>query len=471
MLAIKSMKNLQNYVPVDIAALEASIDGLVYDSYEKMNIREDLIDIEQVIDGLGSNQFLEIYTNTLTDMLKDIPSDYFCGNDMFNPAATPNIRLTSLRKDHLAEDFDSAVSVIRGMVKLVAPEGSKRIQEILNFKRNTDFIKALGKLDSKYFGDMPASFGILQEHIRGFYNRYRQLKDSKNLDSAEYSNILRGLNTNLQNITGQIFWEQISLIARKKALEIFFSEIHPGVKDAFIRSGGRIVVEGKQAGTQTNTSGLQEVADSLVTISFEMKDGSVVASVTTADSTKLSGNAVKNNRFFIGATKTQSQIFTLGYLLDKIERRNYWENRLKVYLDNYEETSTDDENWDNTRLGFYLLAMYDVLAVRATESGTYAQTLTINDKINTISSVIRSISNYYQFESQGRSGIRGPENNIFTMAQTYAEYARKQRKVSRGRDWNKMLYHEDEPELERNYNNYINQLMATKIAISSNVLF
>ncbi len=78
--------------------------------------------------------------------------------------------------------------------------------------------------------------------------------------------------------------------------------------------------------------------------------------------------------------------------------------------------------------------MYDVLAVRATESGTYAQTLTINDKINTISSVIRSISNYYQFESQGRSGIRGPENNIFTMAQTYAEYARKQRKVSRGRD-------------------------------------
>ncbi len=34
-----------------------------------------------------------------------------------------------------------------------------------------------------------------------------------------------------------------------------------------------------------------------------------------------------------------------------------------------------------------------------------------------------------------------------------------------------MLYHEDEPELEENYNNYINQLMATKIAISSNVLF
>lgn len=65
------------------------------------------------------------------------------------------------------------------------------------------------------------------------------------------------------------------------------------------------------------------MADSLVTISFENKEGTVIASVTTADSTKLSGSALEKNKFFIGATKTQSEIFTLGYLLDKIERKAY----------------------------------------------------------------------------------------------------------------------------------------------------
>lgn len=468
MLAVKSIKNLQSYTPVDIVALEASIDRMVFDSYEKMNIREDLIDLEQVINGLGSDQFLKIYTDTLTDMLKDIPSDYFCGADMFNPAASPNIRITSLRRDHLAEDFDSAVSVIRGMVKLVAPEGSKEIQRILNLKTNTGFIKALGNLDSKYFGDLPDSFGVLQEHIRGFYSRYTELKGKKGKITSDD---IKGINTNLQNITGQIFWEQISLIAREKALEIFFSQIDDPAIQAFIQSGGRVIARGKQVGTKTNSTGNQEVADSLVTISFEDKEGSVVATVTTADSTKLSGSALEKNKFFIGATKTQSETFTLGYLLDKIERKTYWENRLKVYLDGSQETSNDDANWDNTRLGFYLLAMYDVLAVRATQSGQYAQTLTVNNKINTINQVIRNISHYYQYESQGNSGIRSAENNIFTMAQTYSEYVRKQQKISRGRDWNKNPYHADEPDLESNYDNYIAQLMATKISISSNVLF
>ena len=205
MIAIKSIKNLQNYVPVDIAALEASIDRMVFESYKVTGLENDLIEIQDVINGLGSDEFLKIYTDTLTDLLKEIPSDYFCGEDMFNPAASPNIRITSLRRDHLAEDFDSAVSVIRGLVKLIAPDSSKEIQRILSLKTNVGFIKALGNLDSKYFGDLPDSFGVLQEHIRGFYSRYHQLKNSKGLNPTEYSNILKGLNTNLQNITGQIF--------------------------------------------------------------------------------------------------------------------------------------------------------------------------------------------------------------------------------------------------------------------------
>lgn len=461
MLAVKSIKNLENYIPVDIAALEASIDQLVMNSYKVMQIENDLIEINDVINGLGSEAFLKIYTDTLTDMLKEIPSDYFAGEDMFNPAASPNIRLTSLRKDHLNEDFDSAVSVIRGMVKLVAPQGNKRIQQILGFN-NTNFIKALGKLEPK---DMPPSFGVLQEHIRGFYNRYRQLKTGK-FDP----NVLKALNTNLQNITGQIFWEQISLIAREKALEVFFSQIHPGIKNAFFSSGGKIIVEGKQTGAKRNKSGGQEVADSLVTISFKMGD-SVLASITTADSTKLSGNAITSGRFFVGATQGQSKMYDIGYLLDRIGQRSYWENRLKVYLDDSEESPADAINWDNTRLGFYLLAMYDVLAVRATTSGQYAQTLTVNDKIYLINNIIRAISKYYQTESKGTSGIRSAENNIFSMGGGYAEYVTTQQKISRGTDWSGMRYTADEPELESNYNNYIKQVMATKIAISSNVLF
>ena len=53
----------------------------------------------------------------------------------------------------------------------------------------------------------------------------------------------------------------------------------------------------------------------------------------------------------------------------------------------------------------------------------------------------------------------------------YAEYVTTQQKISRGTDWSGMRYTADELELESNYNNYIKQVMATKIAISSNVLF
>ena len=464
MLAVKSMKNLQSYVPVNIAALEASIDTLVANSFKVSGIQKDLIEINDVMEGLGSEKFLKIYADALADMFKDIPSDYFVGDDFFNPAAAPNLRVTSLRADNLKEDFDSAVSFIRQMVKIVAPN-TKQIQKLLSYKTSEAFIRNLGEISSS---GMPENFGVLQEHIRGFYKKYAQLKGKKEITKSE----IQAINTNLQNITGQIFWEQISLEARKKALEIFFNEVHSGIKQSFFDSGGHIVVEGKQSGTNVNRSGQQEISDSIVTLSLVNKDGVVVATIETGDSTKLSGSAAENKKFFISSTKTQSEMYDVKYLLDLVNKTDYWENRLKVYLDNSEESATDDENWNNTRLGFYLLAMYDVLAVRATEvGGQYAQTLTVNNKIMLMNDVLKGISNYYQKESKGRSGIRAPENNIFNMAGGYANYVMQQQKISRGVDWAGAKYLTDEPELETNYNNYIKQVMATKISISSNVLF
>lgn len=458
------MQNLQSYVPINITALEASIDALVANSFKVSGIQQDLIEINDVMQGIGSDQFLKIYADVLADMFKDIPSDYFAGEDFFNPAVAPNLRITSLRAGHLREDFDSAVSFIRSMVKAIGPN-NKEIQELLALKTNTGFIKRLGKIDP---AGMPESFGPLQEHIRGFYNRYQQLKGQKNIDP----NDLKGLNTNLQNVTGQIFWEAISLEARKKALEILFNQIHPGIKQAFFDSGGRVIAEGHQTGTQTNQGGKQEVSDSLITLSLINKEGSVVATITMGDSTKLSGSAASNKKFFIEPTKTQADIFDVKYLLGLVDKIDYWENRLKVYLDNSQKTSADEENWNNTRLGFYLKAMYDVLAVRATQlGGQYAQTLTVNNKVMLINNVIRGISNYYQTQSKGRSGIRSAQNDIFNMGGGYEHYVVKQQKISRGVDWSHQKYILDEPQLEANYKDYIKQVMATKINISSNVLF
>jgi hypothetical protein len=79
--------------------------------------------------------------------------------------------------------------------------------------------------------------------------------------------------------------------------------------------------------------------------------------------------------------------------------------------------------------------MYDVLAVRATQlGGQYAQTLTVNNKVMLINNVIRGISNYYQTQSKGRSGIRSAQNDIFNMGGGYENYVVKQQKISRGVD-------------------------------------
>jgi hypothetical protein len=53
----------------------------------------------------------------------------------------------------------------------------------------------------------------------------------------------------------------------------------------------------------------------------------------------------------------------------------------------------------------------------------------------------------------------------------YENYVVKQQKISRGVDWSRQKYILDEPQLEANYKDYIKQVMATKINISSNVLF
>lgn len=465
-LAIKSIKQVSPYVPINIAALEAAIDQLVANSYKISQIENDWIEMNQVIEGIGSDQFLKIYADTLADMLNNVQEKNFEGKDLFNPASPVNMRLTSLRKDHLAEDFDSAVAVIRMMCKVAFPSGPARLQKILNFNRNGDFLKGLANLDPK---KMPPNFGSLQEHIKSFSKKYSQFKQGAKFSSNE----IKGINSNLQNITGQILWENIVLLARERALEKFFTEIHPGIKEAFFASGGKIVAEGKQAGTETNKGGQQEVADSLVTISFLSKDNSVIASVTTADSTKLSGRTVDTNTFYMAPTKNMSKLYDVGYLINQVGKMGYWENRLQAFLDNSGPTQKDEENWDNTRLGFYLLAMYDTLAVRATQIGQYAQTMSINNKMYMINNMIKGISRYYQTESKGLSGIRSAQNNIFNMGGGYLNYIQKQQKISRGTvGWgNKDKYIKDEPALESNYNDYIREVMATKIAISSNVLF
>ncbi len=48
-LAVKSMQNLQSYVPINITALEASIDALVANSFKVSGIQQDLIEINDVL--------------------------------------------------------------------------------------------------------------------------------------------------------------------------------------------------------------------------------------------------------------------------------------------------------------------------------------------------------------------------------------------------------------------------------------
>ena len=58
------------------------------------------------------------------------------------------------------------------------------------------------------------------------------------------------------------------MIARRKALEVYFNQIESQTIQSFLNSGGRIVTKSVQRGKALSTKGKQEVADSLVVISF-----------------------------------------------------------------------------------------------------------------------------------------------------------------------------------------------------------
>lgn len=454
---IKWYQDLPSYTPVNISVIEKMIDEKVENSIQKIGIRQDIAELGQVTKGIGSPEFLQIYNDVLTNMLKEIPSDYFAGKDFFDPYGNPNISITRITKNNLAEDLDEAINAIRGLIKLAFPNGHTALDYVVSIKDPQLFLQSFADIMKDIGGG--AYLDGLQKQVRGMAQRYGALL------RGDYS-VLEGFNTNLQNVTGQILWENISLKAREKALETYFNTIAPGIDKEFIASGGKIKVTGSQAGRKLSSTGKQEVADSIVTLSFRDEKNNEVLAITMADSTKLSQNAMKRNNFYIGATKKQSETFTVQYLLNSIDKQMYWEQRLQPYLGGAQEKTNDTANWDNTRQGFYLLALYDVLAVRATTSGTFAQTLTVNNKIQMINDIIKNTSNYYQYKSKGTKGIRSSENNIFNMGKPkYINYIKKQQAVSHGNT------NTDEPVLKANYQSYISSVLSTKINIGTNVLF
>ncbi len=462
---IKSYRNLPSYTPINISMIESMIDKMVINSINKTGIKQDIIELEQIVNGIGSPEFLKIYSDILTEMLQNIPKDYFAGKNFFDPNGDPNVRVTSIRKDHLAEDLDEAISTIRGLIKIAFPNGHSQLGEIIKIQNPEQFLNKFAEIMPEIKDG--ADIGDLQNHVRSMSKKYGALL------RGDYS-VLQGFNRSLQNVTGQILWENISFKAREKALEKYFNEIMPNLNTAFKASGGKVKAKGRQTGGLKSNTGKQEVADSIVELSFIDGNNNEILNISLADSTKLSQHAMRNQRLMITSTKTQSNIYTVKYLLNSIDKQlnsqfylDYWQKRLQPYLDKAGEKNIDKNNWDNTRQAFYLLALYDVLAVRATTSGTFVQTLTVNNKIQTINSIIKATSNYYSKKSRGSFGsIRNDTNDIFNMGVIkHPTYIQKQQKISSGNS------KKDEQQILKNYQTQINAILSTKIAIGTNVLF
>lgn len=474
---IKSYRNLPSYTPINISMIESMIDKMVINSIQKTGITKDIIELKQVVDDIGSPKFLKIYGDILTEMLQDIPKDYFAGKDFFDPDGNPNLRVTSIRqsnkkdKDLTRRDLNEAISTIRGLIKVAFPNGHHRLEEIINIKDPKQFLDNFADIMPEIKGG--ADLGDLQGHVRSMSKKYDALL------KGDYS-VLQGFNRSLRNVTGQILWENISLKAREKTLTKYFNEISPAIKKTFKDSGGKVLVTGRQTGNIKSNKGDSEIVDSLVTLSFINGTGTEILKISLGDSTKLSQNAIRKQRLMINATKTQSNMYSVEYLLNNLDKHlnsqfylDYWQKRLQPYLHKAGEKNVDKNNWDNTRQAFYLLALYDVLAVRATTSGTFAQTLTINNKIQTINSVIRATSNYYSKQRMKQNNrdddfftIRNTVNNIFNMGIIkHSTYIQRQQKISSGNSI------KDEPEIRKNYQMQIEKILSTKIAIGTNVLF
>ena len=125
----------------------------------------------------------------------------------------------------------------------------------------------------------------------------------------------------------------------------------PNLNAAFKASGGKVKAKGRQTGGLKSNTGKQEVADSIVELSFIDGSNNEILNISLADSTKLSQHAMQNQRLMITSTKTQSNTYTVKYLLNSIDKQlssqfylDYWQKRLQPYLDKAGEKNIDKNN-------------------------------------------------------------------------------------------------------------------------------
>lgn len=313
-ILVKSYLDIPPYTPINISTVEKAIDKMVENSIFKTGIKQDIIELNDVSRIFGTPEFLKTYNDVLTNMFKDLPKDYFAGSDFFDPYGDPALRVTSIREECLAEDLDQAISTLRGLIKVAFPNGHSGLDYIINIKDPQQFLNAFANIMPSISGG--AYLEGLQRHVRSMATKYGQLLKGD-------MSVLQSFNINLQNVAGQALWENISLLARKKALEIYFNKINPEITNSFVASGGKVVAKGVQRGRTLSSKGQQEVADSLVVLSFREENEKEVLAITLADSTKLAQNAMKNNSFYISSTKAQAKTYDVKYLLNSVGKLDY----------------------------------------------------------------------------------------------------------------------------------------------------
>ena len=194
---LKFREEVGQYDQVDIKAIKSMISAMEQKSVQGFNLRPDLLEISDVLTGIGSDDFAKIYADVLANMLKEIPSDYFAGNDFFDLNGSPNIATTSISKANLNEDLDQSINTIRGLLIAAFPDKGAKVNELIQISDNVEFLDKLYKAaESGVFG---SNMDSLKGHIKGLKERYPGLSGGKASSKA-----IRQYNTNLQNVTGQI---------------------------------------------------------------------------------------------------------------------------------------------------------------------------------------------------------------------------------------------------------------------------
>ena len=456
------------YVPVNMSLIKDRLIAKNQAAILKSGIKQDAIDIEQFAKKMGSEEFMLRYTEVLTEMLQSISkeSDGIIPENFFDIDGKSSISMTELKPTDLAQHLDEVIATLRSSIKIAFPSNTfAPLHNLITITDNQQFLDNFASVVGQYANSPEwANIGALHGHIKGLAATYAELKSG-----ADPGPVLKKFNSNLKNTWGQVIWENIALAARVKVIEEIMKEIgqdiilptqHAWIGDISIR------IRGKQVGAEKSSNNKQEVADSIITIEILNSENAVIATITTGDSTKFKQNAQTGGVHFHDTT-AQEAIHSLGDLLNSVHQRTYWEERLRIFLDgspNKAKRATkkpkDIEHWQNTYEGFYRLALWDTMAVRATTSAQKAQTLTINNKIKLISSIIIDIKT----EDINARAIKN-KNNIFQLGDKYSKYVTKQLKTSSGSSDN------DEDKLWSNYSSYINSVLSTKISISRNVSY